>query len=98
MHALNLKGASGESIKIEVADVPIISRPITRPPIDKAILESFEGDLTHSLPEGKVAVDILIGQDLYWTVVKEGIRRPSNSSLVAQETVFGWILSGPRQH
>ncbi|XP_073831801.1 uncharacterized protein [Musca autumnalis] len=40
-------------------------------------------------------VDILIGGDIYPQIILDGIRRNILGSLLAQETIFGWILTGP---
>lgn len=42
-------------------------------------------------------IDILIGADLIPQVMLEGIIRQVCGSLIAQETIFGWILTGPIQ-
>jgi hypothetical protein len=39
-------------------------------------------------------VDVLLGGDLYPQILLEGIRRNVLGSLIAQETIFGWILTG----
>ncbi|XP_059223171.1 uncharacterized protein LOC131996976 [Stomoxys calcitrans] len=40
-------------------------------------------------------VDILIGGDIYPQILLGGVRQNVLGSLVAQETIFGWILTGP---
>ncbi|XP_049315834.1 uncharacterized protein LOC125779239 [Bactrocera dorsalis] len=40
-------------------------------------------------------VDILIGSDIYPSILLNGVKRNILGSLLAQETEFGWILSGP---
>ena len=40
-------------------------------------------------------VDLLIGCDLIPLIMRNGIKHNISGSLLAQETVFGWILSGP---
>ncbi|XP_073811659.1 uncharacterized protein [Musca autumnalis] len=40
-------------------------------------------------------VDILIGGDIYPQILLDGIQRRILGSLVAQETIFGWVLTGP---
>lgn len=40
-----------------------------------------------------LCVDLLIGLDCYWTMIKSGVMI-SSSGLTAQESCFGWILSG----
>ncbi|XP_075157607.1 uncharacterized protein LOC142230871 [Haematobia irritans] len=42
-------------------------------------------------------VDILIGADLIPQVMLDGIKRQVCGSLMAQETIFGWVLTGPIQ-
>ena len=40
-------------------------------------------------------VDLLIGGDIYPNIMLEGVKRNVLGNLMAQETVFGWILTGP---
>ncbi|XP_043264180.1 uncharacterized protein LOC122404311 [Colletes gigas] len=40
-------------------------------------------------------IEVLIGADLYAQVIRSGFRRISPEGPIAQETAFGWILSGP---
>ncbi|XP_075162957.1 uncharacterized protein LOC142235581 [Haematobia irritans] len=40
-------------------------------------------------------VDLLLGADLYPKIVLEGTRTNILGSLLAQNTVFGWVLTGP---
>ena len=44
----------------------------------------------------QVKIDILIGLDLYWSLILD--QKYSCSGLVAQKTVFGWMLSGTYQN
>ena len=39
-------------------------------------------------------IDILIGGDAYPDILLEGIRKNILGKLIAQESIFGWILSG----
>ena len=39
-------------------------------------------------------VDLVLGGDLYPQILLNGIRKNVLSTLLAQETVFGWILTG----
>lgn len=48
-------------------------------------------DPTYPMP-GKV--DILLGAEVYSEVLLEGVIKQSDGSLMAQNTVFGWIISG----
>ncbi|XP_075162761.1 uncharacterized protein LOC142235393 [Haematobia irritans] len=40
-------------------------------------------------------IDILIGADFYPDILLDGVQRNVLGSLVAQNTIFGWVLSGP---
>ncbi|XP_046143144.1 uncharacterized protein LOC123988150 [Osmia bicornis bicornis] len=41
------------------------------------------------------SVDIIFGADIYGQLLRSGLRSFPSSSLVAQKTVLGWIVSGP---
>ncbi|XP_058802015.1 uncharacterized protein LOC131670431 [Phymastichus coffea] len=40
-------------------------------------------------------IDLMIGADLYGQLLRPGLKQVSSSGLVAQNTAFGWIISGP---
>ncbi|XP_073814290.1 uncharacterized protein [Musca autumnalis] len=40
-------------------------------------------------------VDILLGGDIYPQILLGGVQRNVLGSLLAQETIFGWVLTGP---
>ncbi|XP_075167783.1 uncharacterized protein LOC142239930 [Haematobia irritans] len=40
-------------------------------------------------------IDLLIGGDILPSVMLSGVRRHICGTLIAQETVFGWVLTGP---
>ncbi|XP_058799817.1 uncharacterized protein LOC131669149 [Phymastichus coffea] len=40
-------------------------------------------------------IDLMIGADLYGQLLRPGLMQVSSSGLVAQNTAFGWIISGP---
>lgn len=65
---------------------------------------SFENVNTDQLPKLEFAdpfffrsgpVDILLGGNLYPLILLSGVEHGILGSLVAQETVFGWIVTGP---
>lgn len=39
-------------------------------------------------------IDILLGADIFSQIIRDGIKRSTSGSLVAQQTELGWILSG----
>ena len=84
-------------VEVEAAEVPVICTPLVRRSIPSGLLASF-GDLELADPpqdgrERDLSVDILIGLDCYWQLMDTGCLR-SDQGPVAQQTVFGWILSG----
>ncbi|XP_043263933.1 uncharacterized protein LOC122404103 [Colletes gigas] len=46
-------------------------------------------------PASGQPIEVLIGADLYAQIIRPGFRRICSTGPVAQETAFGWILSGP---
>ena len=80
---------------INVMEVPMICAPLQRPRAAARVLSMFDNlelaDDYHT--ERQVSVDILIGLDLFWTLMIPG-RVQGADGLVAQLSVFGWVLSG----
>ncbi|CAK9801742.1 hypothetical protein ANTPLA_LOCUS2930 [Anthophora plagiata] len=48
-------------------------------------------------PAASTPIDILIGADLYGDIIREGVRKGSSGGPIAQNSIFGWIISGPRE-
>ena len=87
------------AVKIEAVRVPVICGPLQRPRVPSRLLEPFAHlPLADSYSESGMEhdVDILVGLDQYWSLVRVGLVR-SSDGLVAQDTVFGWVLSGRAQ-
>ena len=83
--------------EVDAIEIPIICAPIQRPKVPTDVIDSFQNNgivLSESqFVPGETAIDILVGVDAYWDLVKTGFRRHKDG-IVAQETVFGWIISG----
>lgn len=47
----------------------------------------------HFLQPG--VIQLILGADCYGQILKPGIIKGNNSSLIAQQSIFGWIISGP---
>ena len=95
MFHVNLKCADDSYVSLFATEIPTICAPVYRPDIPLHVLQSFEelsieADCSDG---GEVQVDVLIGLDSYWKFMKSGIVR-NTGGLVAQESVFGWVLSG----
>lgn len=52
-------------------------------------LKLADPDLSSSDP-----IDVLLGADIYASILRHGLRKGSKLQPVAQKTMFGWILSG----
>ncbi|XP_071574714.1 uncharacterized protein [Temnothorax nylanderi] len=46
-------------------------------------------------PSSRESIGMLIGADLYGSILLDGLRRGPSDTPVAQHTIFGWILLGP---
>ncbi|XP_015119507.1 uncharacterized protein LOC107042823 [Diachasma alloeum] len=56
-------------------------------------LQELQLEDSHFLRPG--AIDIIIGADTYRRIVEEKIIRFKETKLIAQQTTFGWVVSGP---
>lgn len=82
---------------ITATEIPTICAPLFCPSISRKFMGSFSDlPLTNCFEGTRVSVDILIGLDSYWSCMMPGCVRAGN--LVAQETLFGWVLSGTTPH
>lgn len=52
-------------------------------------------DLADDDPMSTDPIDIIIGADLYGLMILDGIRKGRSNEPLAQNTILGWILSGP---
>ncbi|MCG8429755.1 MAG: hypothetical protein MJA29_01075, partial [Candidatus Omnitrophica bacterium] len=98
MYDLHMSGVVGsEGIDVTAVEIPVICAPLNRPQIPNHILDDFSGtgilfaDPNHG--EGERTIDILVGIDWYWDLVKGGLKKHKEGP-VAQETIFGWVISG----
>ena len=93
---LKLKG--GLNRKLSLLTTPLICEPMMSTPVEVCIA-NYEGlrslDLADSSTNSTlIKPDLLIGLDYYWTFVLGELIQCSDG-LVAQNTQFGWVLSGP---
>ena len=98
MYQFSMKGLCGsDEVTVQLPEVPVICLPLGKLKVDSALLEEFDHlDLAFDYKDSSphVTTDILIGQDLYWSFILGDVFRSESSNLVAQKSVFGWILSG----
>ena len=93
--SLEIRGRDGNVGVARVTEIPTVCIPLHRRRVPKVILKSLKGiKLLDDYDRDKsFSVDILIGLDQYWRFVKPEIV-PVSESLVIQNTMFGWMLSG----
>ena len=92
----SLVGKDGLDRSVNLTEVKTICAPLSQSYIPPEVLEFF-GDLDWCQgyqTASDVKIDILIGMDCYWRFVKHKIIPGPYEELVAQDTVFGFMLSG----
>ena len=90
-----IRKLAGNWPELELIEIECICAPMFRAKIPDEHAASF-GDIQfgENYGEGrKITIDILIGLDYYWALMKQDMIR-SPVGLVAQLTSFGWMLSG----
>ncbi|XP_044174254.1 uncharacterized protein LOC122957873 [Acropora millepora] len=82
---------------MEALTLPKICNPIR--PVKLSLMDNphLQGlTLADSYPRNSVQVDVIIGADHYYSFVTGTCKRGENpESLVAVESYFGWIITGP---
>ena len=91
--------ANNEEIVITACTTPVICPPMHNKKVAVA-LQNFHHLRGLELADGgehdeNETIDILIGQDYYWIVMRDPIIRGEAHEPVAQFSIFGWVLSGP---
>lgn len=95
LYDLKLEDCKGFAHSLVAAEVPTICAPLIRPSVPKSRLKAFESlHLADDyLNNHHLNVDILVGVDSYWNFMLPN-QVCQYEGLVAQESVFGWVLSG----
>ncbi|KAJ8042498.1 hypothetical protein HOLleu_13567 [Holothuria leucospilota] len=95
IYKVNVANKFGGWEEMNCIEVKSICAPMVRSRIPHSILKSVSHlELADSYEEDRdINVDILVGLDYYWQLVGGGMRNLPGG-LVAQDTAFGWILSG----
>ena len=94
--SVNLQENHGTDQPLLATAVDVICAPLSRPSLGHDILNSF-GDISfadHYETGSVVKIDILIGMDSYWRFVLPQVLYSEVADLIAQNSVFGWIVSG----
>ena len=86
--------ASPSVLSVQAIRIPVICTPLQRPVLPAGVLQSLSHlELADPPSDRQLTVDILVGLDCYWDLVKQGELRLDGGP-VAQETALGWVVSG----
>lgn len=91
LYKLWLQGQRDRSSIVAVG-VPLICTPLVRPSVSSDVLKDLGVQVLEVFSGEQVHTDLLVGMDFYWSMMSGDTVR--GSGLVAQRSIFGWILSG----
>ena len=95
---LTLMDVEKKRHRIQAAEISKICQPIHRPTVPRKVLDSLlHVQLADNLGlSNAINIDILIGNDLFWTfvTVKDAIEFESYDQFVAINSVFGYMFMG----
>ena len=93
LYSVHMKSNDGD-MTMCVTETPTICAPLFRPHVPNSLLESFTYKELNIINYSDIInIDILIGLDNYWNLVS-GQCKLLDRGLMAQKTIFGWMLSG----
>ena len=92
IYHLSLQGTSSVE-SVEAVCVPVICAPLYSTQVTTELLTDLGLQNMQFCSTGSGQVDLLIGLDCYWRLMCSDIRHVGDN-LVAQQSKFGWILSG----
>ncbi|XP_025271328.1 uncharacterized protein LOC112639966 [Camponotus floridanus] len=87
---------NSETLEVSAHILPKLTNSIPSVSIDMHQWQHLIG-LTLADPHflQPLAVDMIIGADVYHQIIREGLKKGPIDSPIAQLTAFGWIISGP---
>ena len=92
VYTLLLSCKDNQLLPVVATEIPVICAPLVCPKLSDVDFTPFNDVELVNCFDKRVNIDILIGLDCYWSCMKPGFVKSGN--LVAQETLFGWVLSG----
>ncbi|XP_011871166.1 PREDICTED: uncharacterized protein LOC105563832 [Vollenhovia emeryi] len=83
------------TIEIDALVLSRLTAPLPACSLKERVLPRFQG-LPLADPQFAISnpVDLILGADAYGQILKPGVKHWPASRLVAQNTVFGWVVSG----
>ena len=95
IYKLNLLGVDNRQYSINVLEIDTICNPLFRQQIPSEMISMFNlPNLSDDYEVDRhIKVEILIGLDYLWDLI-DPMTTVKHESLIAQYSVFGWVLSG----
>ncbi|XP_071579521.1 uncharacterized protein [Temnothorax nylanderi] len=76
--------------------LPTLTSYKQMPKVDHKLIPHLRDlQLADADPSNQDRIDLLIGADIYGSILLEGLRKGSETEPVAQRTIFGWVIFGP---
>ena len=89
-------GDNASSVSVSAAVLPKLTSLLPKQPLIRCDWPHLDGltlaDPNYHQPAG---IDCILGAEIYPAILRAGVRIGSAEAPVAQETIFGWILTGP---
>ena len=93
LYTFNVYDANDSVFALNAFEIPVICPPMHSSLVSPSLLSTLHPWADDYGSNRDVQVDLLIGLDLYWRLLSGPVRH-LQPGLVAQHSVFGWVLSG----
>ncbi|XP_070526174.1 uncharacterized protein [Cardiocondyla obscurior] len=89
-------GLQSVSIQVLALILPKLTSYSPRCATDLSSLSHLHGlKFADENPTGGEPINVILGADVYNEIILSGLKRGAPGQLIAQNSIFGWILSGP---
>lgn len=83
-----------ETIKVNAIVMDRVIKYVKAEGVDKNGFKHFENLKLADPEESNMPIDILLGAAVYGKAIKHGLIKGKNNEPIAQNIIFGWIISG----
>ena len=80
-------------LNLNAIEIPVICPPMRRSHVSSSLLSDLHPLADSYGSDRDTQIDLLIGLDNYWHILTGPVKH-LQPGLVAQQSLFGWILSG----
>lgn len=99
-HAVQISVAprdnSGSSLRVTAFILKKLTSYTPKYPVDLTSFSHLTGlRWADSDPSCVAPINLILGADLYNDIILKGLRKGANGEPMAQQTIFGWIVSSP---